>query len=231
MAKEYKLEVEKRESTRKSDLKQYRKEGKIPGVYYSTDSKKSTPFYIIYTDLISAFKSGSHLYEVNVGGKTRNVIFKEVQYHPVTDEILHIDLYGVKMDEKITVKVSINLTGDAEVYKVTMTRVELCEGSTCSTPTALCTTSKTVDIASVNAGTDISVTGTGTTTDPYVINNAFVEIDADPTNEYNTSAALTGTDLTIVDGGGTQTVDLASLVGSDDQNIAGSGLTGTDITR
>ena len=45
--------------------------------------------------------------------------------------------------------------GDAEVYKVTMTRVELCEGSTCSTPTALCTTSKTVDIASVNAGADI----------------------------------------------------------------------------
>ena len=34
MAKEYKLEVEKRDSTKKSDLKKYRKDGKIPGVYY-----------------------------------------------------------------------------------------------------------------------------------------------------------------------------------------------------
>tara|TARA_B100001123_G_scaffold352572_1_gene404172 strand:- start:68 stop:901 length:834 start_codon:yes stop_codon:yes gene_type:complete len=45
--------------------------------------------------------------------------------------------------------------GHAEVYKVTMTRVELCTDGTCSTPTTLCNTSKTVDIASVNAGADI----------------------------------------------------------------------------
>jgi large subunit ribosomal protein L25 len=48
-----------------------------------------------------------------VGTKKRNVVFKSVQYHPVTDDILHIDLYGIKMDEKITVKVSIHLIGDA----------------------------------------------------------------------------------------------------------------------
>mgnify|MGYP003304411622 CR=1 FL=1 len=42
--------------------------------------------------------------------------------------------------------------GRAEVYKVTMTRVELCTNSTCTTPTAVCTTTKTVDIASVSAG-------------------------------------------------------------------------------
>ena len=46
--------------------------------------------------------------------------------------------------------------GRAEVYKVTMTRVELCTNSTCTTPTAVCTTTKTVDIASVSAGADIA---------------------------------------------------------------------------
>ena len=45
--------------------------------------------------------------------------------------------------------------GDAEVYKVTMSRMELCTDSTCSSPTSVCTTTKTVDIASVSAGADI----------------------------------------------------------------------------
>ena len=46
MNKEYKLEVEKRDSTKKADLKQYRKAGKIPGVYYSFDSKESINFLV-----------------------------------------------------------------------------------------------------------------------------------------------------------------------------------------
>ena len=46
-------------------------------------------------------------------------------------------------------------SGNAEVYKVTMTRMELCTDSTCSTPTGVCSTTKTVDIASVSAGSDI----------------------------------------------------------------------------
>ena len=45
--------------------------------------------------------------------------------------------------------------GDAEVYKVTMSRMEFCTDSTCSTPTVVCSTTKTVDIASVSAGADI----------------------------------------------------------------------------
>ena len=45
--------------------------------------------------------------------------------------------------------------GDAEVYKVTMSRMELCTDSTCSSPTSVCTTTKTVDIASVSAGAEI----------------------------------------------------------------------------
>ena len=64
-------------------------------------------------ELFEAKKSGAHIFNISVGTKKRNVIFKSVQYHPVTDDILHIDLYGVKMDEKITIKVSIHLTGDA----------------------------------------------------------------------------------------------------------------------
>ena len=114
MANEYNLDVNKRETQGKSDLKQMRKENKIPGVYYSHDSKQSIPLYINTLDLIGAQKSNARIFTINVGGKKRNVLFKSVQYHPVTDEILHIDLYGVKMDQLVSVNVAIELTGNAK---------------------------------------------------------------------------------------------------------------------
>ncbi len=114
MTNEYNLDVNKRETQGKSDLKQMRKENKIPGVYYSHDSKQSIPLYINTTDLTNAQKSNARIFTINVGGKKRNVLFKSVQYHPVTDQILHIDLYGIKMDQLVSVNVAIELTGNAK---------------------------------------------------------------------------------------------------------------------
>jgi large subunit ribosomal protein L25 len=111
--KEFKLEVNKREDSGKKSSKQIRREGGIPGVYYSHNSKESISFSIDQKELFEAQKSGAHIFNISVGAQKKNVIFKSVQYHPVTDDILHIDLYGVKMDEKITVKIAIHLTGDA----------------------------------------------------------------------------------------------------------------------
>ena len=126
--KEFKLDLNKRENSGKKSSKQIRREGEIPGVYYSHDSKESISFSIDKKDLFEAQKSGAHIFNISVGSKKRNVIFKSVQYHPVTDDVLHIDLYGVKMDEKITVKVSIHLIGDAFGVKE--------EGGVLSSPTS-----------------------------------------------------------------------------------------------
>ncbi len=82
----------------------------------------------------------------------------------------------------------------------------------------------------INAGTDIAITGTGTSANPYVITNSFTEVDGSTTNELISNAILNGTDLEITDAGGTQSVDLSSLGSADDQNILGSGLTGTTLT-
>ena len=114
MADEYKIEVHKREiSNKKSDLKTLRKEDKIPGVYYSFDSQNSVPLYIGKKSFIEAGKSGAKIFNIAVGKENKNVIFKSIQYHPVTDEVLHVDLYGVDMNRAVVVKVVINLTGNA----------------------------------------------------------------------------------------------------------------------
>tara|TARA_Y100001960_G_scaffold331806_1_gene430041 strand:+ start:363 stop:1055 length:693 start_codon:yes stop_codon:yes gene_type:complete len=115
MADEFKIEVHKRDlSNKKSDLKLLRKDEKIPGVFYSFDSEKSVPLYIEKQSFRDAGKSGAKIFNISVGKDKKNVIFKSIQYHPVTDEVLHIDLYGVDMNRAVTVKVSIHLIGNAK---------------------------------------------------------------------------------------------------------------------
>ena len=114
MADEFKIEVYKRElSNKKSDLKSLRKDEKIPGVFYSFDSQKSVPLYIEKKSFREAGKSGAKIFNIIVGKDKKNVIFKSIQYHPVTDDVLHIDLYGVDMNRAVVVKVAIHLTGTA----------------------------------------------------------------------------------------------------------------------
>ena len=113
MANEYKIDINKREDITRQGIKKLRKEGNIPGVYYSSSSKESIPIFITQKSLQEAIKSGARIFNISVGEKKQNVLFKSVQYHPVTDEVLHIDLYGVRMDQAINIKVAIELIGDA----------------------------------------------------------------------------------------------------------------------
>ena len=113
MAQEFKLDIFKRDNISKSSLKQLRRDGNIPGIFYSYNSKESIPFYMGNKTLAEAKKSGARIFNISVGENKQTVIFKSVQYHPVTDEVLHIDLYGVNMDQEVTVKVQLLLTGSA----------------------------------------------------------------------------------------------------------------------
>ena len=110
MVKEYKIEIEKRELT--ENLKNLRVNDGIPGVYYSHNSKESVLFTMQLSELRNAIKSGAQIFQVSVGGKLRNVIFKSVQYHPVQETVQHIDLYGVNMDIAINIKVPLILSED-----------------------------------------------------------------------------------------------------------------------
>ena len=113
MANEHKIEINKRDDVSPQGLKQLRRDGNIPGIYYSSISKNSLPIFVTKKDYQTAIKSGARIFNILVENKKQNVLFKSVQYHPVTEDVLHIDLYGVRMDQAITIKVSLILTGDA----------------------------------------------------------------------------------------------------------------------
>lgn len=112
MANEHKIDINKRDSLGKKGVKQLRKQGMIPGIYYSPNSESSTPIVISQGDFHEAVKSGARIFNIAVGDKKQNVLFKSVQYHPVTEEVLHIDLYGVRMDRAVNIKIPVHLLGD-----------------------------------------------------------------------------------------------------------------------
>jgi len=117
MVHEFKLELEKRKELGKQAVKQLRNEGKIPGVFYSATSR-AIPFTIDRGHLHQALQSESHVYGVTVAGKKLYAIFKELQYHPVTDEILHVDLFGIRLKDKIDLFVPVVLEGESVGVKL-----------------------------------------------------------------------------------------------------------------
>ena len=71
MANKFDLEVTKRDNLDKSNIKKLREDGKIPGVYYSHDSKESISLYIDSKELSRAQKADTRIFNINVGNKKR----------------------------------------------------------------------------------------------------------------------------------------------------------------
>lgn len=111
MATEHKIDINKRDNTGKKAIKELRKDGNIPGVYYSPTSKESAPIIITQREYHRAVKSGARIFNITVGGEKQTVLFKSVQYHPVTEQVLHIDFYGVQMDKPVNIKIPVQLMG------------------------------------------------------------------------------------------------------------------------
>ena len=79
------------------------------------------------------------------------------------------------------------------------------------------------------AGTTLTIGIENGTNETVDLSALVDDADADPTNEYNTGVSFDGTNLTVTDAGGNQSVDISG-VSTDDQNISGSGLAGTTLT-
>jgi large subunit ribosomal protein L25 len=107
------LDVEDRTERGTRAAKRLRREGYVLGVVYGGKDGDCTSFKVNWHDLRQVL-AGSALIDLKVGGKTRPVIVKDQQQHPIRDELLHIDLLEVRLDEKIQTQVSVHLEGSEE---------------------------------------------------------------------------------------------------------------------
>jgi large subunit ribosomal protein L25 len=109
------LEVEERAERGTRATRRLRREGLVPGVIYGGQNGDAVSFKVGARELRHALGDGSALLDVKVdGGKARPAIVKDQQFHPVREEVLHIDLLEVRLDEKITSPVAVELVGVEE---------------------------------------------------------------------------------------------------------------------
>ena len=117
MSKFEKLEVNVRKDQGTSAARRTRLESKVPAVVYHA-GLEATPLSVDKISLNKALKTGQMIFEINVDKKDQFVLVKEIQYHPVTDEIIHIDFQKVKEDEKISLEVAVRSAGEAQGVKL-----------------------------------------------------------------------------------------------------------------
>ncbi len=114
--KSFSLSGEVRSELGKKATKAVRVANSVPCVLYGGEeivhftATNSNIRKIIYTPEV-------YLIDLTVGGKTVKAVMKEIQFHPVTDNVLHIDFLEVFDNKPVVVEIPVKLTGLAEGVK------------------------------------------------------------------------------------------------------------------
>ena len=106
----YKLDIENRKAVGKKATKSLRKAGKVPSVLYFK-GEDPVSLCVEKKALYKAMKSDQRIYEMEINSASQYVMIKEIQYHPVTDEVIHVDFMRVLRSEKMAISVPIILVG------------------------------------------------------------------------------------------------------------------------
>ena len=104
------LNVEVRERAGSGGARQARREGKVPGVLYG-GKLEPVAIAVRQNEFRKALYTGKllgHLVTLRYGKETQPVIAKDVQFHPVTDQPTHFDLYRVDAHQLIRIAVPVH---------------------------------------------------------------------------------------------------------------------------
>lgn len=116
------LKAKQREGLGKQAVKKIRVEKRIPAVVYGS-GVKSTSIEVSSDDFSRVIhtKAGENVViQLAVSGHKsfeKTVVIKEIQHHPVTDVVTHIDFNAISLTEKIKVKVPLHVKGESPGVK------------------------------------------------------------------------------------------------------------------
>ena len=101
-----------RESTGKTSTISVRKNGGVPCVLYGgNEIVHFTAKEVGFKDLV--YTAAAHTVLLNFGDKKKNAILQDIQFHPVSDKILHADFYELHDDRPVTMDIPVELSGSA----------------------------------------------------------------------------------------------------------------------
>ena len=99
--------------------KHLRKEGFVPCNLYGEQKEDGKPVALAFAAPMSELRKivyTPHIYVINlnIDGEHHTAILKELQFHPVTDALLHVDFYAVNDQKPITIGIPVKLVGLAQ---------------------------------------------------------------------------------------------------------------------
>lgn len=109
------ITVETREKTGTRYAQRLRRDGRLPAVIYG---KGSDPVHVSIEEktILNALHDGAHVLSISVDGKTNDkCLVKDLQFGWLGDNLIHLDLTRVNMNEIVTVNVPVNLIGTAKI--------------------------------------------------------------------------------------------------------------------
>ncbi len=108
------IKAEKRTELGKNASGRLRRRGLVPAILYG-ESVENVPLTLKKKDIIEILKSETGentIFKVAFDSEERDVMIKEVQINPITDELTHVDLIQISMDKPVRVSVPIELFGE-----------------------------------------------------------------------------------------------------------------------
>lgn len=98
----------------KQVIKTFRREGLVPCVLYGCGVEN-----VLFTVNAKELKGltntpASHIVDLKIGDKTYQAILHELQFHPVTDECLHVDFLAVNDSKPVTIDVPLTISGHSK---------------------------------------------------------------------------------------------------------------------
>ncbi|MFD0794926.1 50S ribosomal protein L25/general stress protein Ctc [Mucilaginibacter litoreus] len=106
-----------RENVGKRDAKELRYQGLVPAVLYGGATQ--THFAVSAADLRAViYTPVVHFIDIEVAGKTTQAIIKDAQFHPLTEQLLHIDFLELDENKPVTIEIPVKLTGTSPGVKV-----------------------------------------------------------------------------------------------------------------
>jgi large subunit ribosomal protein L25 len=105
------VEVQSREQFGSRVTRRLRKTGQVPGIVYGGPENESVPFQADARELRRVLVGSGALIDLKLDGDARPVIVKDMQFHPVRGDLMHIDFVQVRLDEKISTTVAVHVEG------------------------------------------------------------------------------------------------------------------------
>ena len=106
------LKGELRDGLGSGSSKQLRNEGKVPCVMYGLGENLNFAVYsadfknLVYTPNVYKVR-------IDVAGKSYEAVLQEIQFHPVSDAIIHVDFLAVAADKPVVMEIPVKVVGNS----------------------------------------------------------------------------------------------------------------------